>query len=165
MDFSLDMDTLKALVRLMADHGLHELEVQDDGKKIHLKRGESERHQAVSMIPSFAPPHAMPAAPAPAAHAPAAAPASPKPAGGPPHGIREVKSPMVGTFYRAPSPDAPPFVEVGDKVSEESVLCIIEAMKVMNEIKAECKGEIVKILVANGESVEYGQPLYQVKVG
>jgi acetyl-CoA carboxylase biotin carboxyl carrier protein len=70
---------------------------------------------------------------------------------------------MVGTFYRAPSPDSPNFVEEGAHVTEDSVLCIIEAMKVMNEIKAECQGELVKILVANGEAVEYGEPLFHVR--
>jgi acetyl-CoA carboxylase biotin carboxyl carrier protein len=78
-------------------------------------------------------------------------------------GVEEIVSPMVGVFYRAPSPDADPFVEVGDTISEDQVLCIVEAMKVMNEIKSEISGEIVKILVENGKQVEYNQPLFLVK--
>jgi acetyl-CoA carboxylase biotin carboxyl carrier protein len=77
--------------------------------------------------------------------------------------IHEFKSPMVGTFYRAPSPESPPYVTEGDRVSKEAVLCIIEAMKVMNEIKAEISGEIVEILVENGEAVEFGQPLFLIR--
>jgi len=78
-------------------------------------------------------------------------------------GVKVITSPMVGTFYRAAGPDASPFVEEGAAVHDDTVLCIIEAMKVMNEIKAECSGEVVKILVANGEAVEYGEPLFHVK--
>jgi acetyl-CoA carboxylase biotin carboxyl carrier protein len=80
-----------------------------------------------------------------------------------PKGIEEITSPMIGTFYRAPAPDADPFADVGKRVDDESVVCIIEAMKVMNEIKAECVGEIVEVLVENGEPVEFGQPLFLVK--
>lgn len=75
----------------------------------------------------------------------------------------EVKSPMVGTFYRAPSPDSPPYVETGDQVNKDSVLCIVEAMKLMNEIKAEISGSVVDILVENGQPVEYGQPMFKIK--
>ena len=78
--------------------------------------------------------------------------------------IKVITSPMVGTFYRAPSPDAAHFVEEDQEISEDKVLCIIEAMKVMNEIKAECSGDLVKILVANGEAVEYGEPLFHVRL-
>ena len=164
MDLRLDMETLKTLAKLMNDHHLHELEVAEEGKRIHLKRAETEKHH-VSVVATFALPLHAPAPAAAASHA------APTPVGtsakapAAPAGVKEVKSPMVGTFYRSPSPDAPPFVEEGDKVTEESVLCIIEAMKVMNEIKADTRGDVVKILVANGESVEYGQPLFHVKVG
>jgi len=163
VDFNLDVDTLRSLIKLMADNGLNELELEEEGKRIHLRRGD-ERH-APMVMPQL---HA-PAAPAfslgsggGAPAAPAAAPAAK--AGGLPPGVKEIKSPMVGTFYRSPSPDAASFVEVGDKVQEDTVLCIIEAMKVMNEIKAEMKGEIVKVLAANGEAVEYGEPLFHVKI-
>lgn len=161
MDLNLDLDTLKALIKLMSDNGLNELELEEEGKRVHLRKGDEVRHA----------PMVMPAPAHPAVHnAPAASHSAPAPAaagkGGPlPAGVKEIKSPMVGTFYRSPSPDAASFVEVGDKVQEDTVLCIIEAMKVMNEIKAECKGEIVKICVANGEAVEYGEPLFHVKLG
>ena len=109
---------------------------------------------------------------APAHHAPAPAPSGGGGGGGgkeaaaePGAGIKVIRSPMVGTFYRSPSPEASSFVEEGQQVTDDTVLCIIEAMKVMNEIKAECRGEIVKILVANGEAVEYGEPLFHVKLG
>jgi acetyl-CoA carboxylase biotin carboxyl carrier protein len=93
-----------------------------------------------------------------------AAPVSPVgAAAGPPAGTEVFTSPMVGTFYRAPSPDAEVFVREGDAINEDSTLCIIEAMKVMNEIKAEMRGEVVEILVQNGEPVDYGQPLFAIK--
>lgn len=79
-------------------------------------------------------------------------------------GIHVITSPMVGTFYRSPSPDAGPFIEEGQRCEENSVLCILEAMKVMNEIRADCAGEVVKVLVANGEAVEYGEPLFHVRL-
>jgi acetyl-CoA carboxylase biotin carboxyl carrier protein len=163
VDFNLDVDTLKSLIKLMADNGLNELELEEEGKRIHLRRGDDGRHHPVAM-PSIA--HALPAPSAfGGAPAAAAAPAAGAKPGALPPGVKEIKSPMVGTYYRSPSPDAAAFCEVGDKVQEDTVLCIIEAMKVMNEIRAECKGEIVKICVANGEAVEYGEPLFHVKLG
>ena len=95
----------------------------------------------------------------------AAAPAAAEPEPAAPKRGEEILSPMVGTFYRAPSPDTSPFVEVGDRIGRESVVCIVEAMKVMNEIKAEVEGEILEILVQNGEPVEFGQPLFLVRSG
>jgi acetyl-CoA carboxylase biotin carboxyl carrier protein len=162
VDFNLDADTLKSLIKLMTENGLHELELEEDGRRIHLRRGEE--HRAGVVVPAVA--HA----PTPsfslggAASAPPAAAAPAAKAGALPPGVKEIKSPMVGTFYRSPSPDAASFVEVGDKVQEDTCLCIIEAMKVMNEIKAEVKGEIVKVCAANGEAVEYGEPLFHVKI-
>jgi acetyl-CoA carboxylase biotin carboxyl carrier protein len=164
VDFNLDVDTLKSLIKLMTDNGLHELELEEEGKRIHLRRGEERGHGGHAPViahapaPAFSMPHVAPSAPAAS------------PAGGGkggealPPGVKVIKSPMVGTFYRSPSPDAASFVEAGDKVQEDTVLCIIEAMKVMNEIKAEVKGEIVKVLAANGEAVEYGEPLFHVKI-
>ena len=104
----------------------------------------------------------MPAAVAPAAAAGAEAPEAAAEAG-PPPGTVPFESPMVGTFYRAASPDADPFVSAGTQVNDETVICIIEAMKVMNEIKAETRGEVVEVLVENGEPVEFGQPLFLLK--
>ncbi|MEZ0228467.1 MAG: acetyl-CoA carboxylase biotin carboxyl carrier protein [Planctomycetota bacterium] len=164
MDFNLDVDTLKSLIKLMADNGLHELELEEEGKRIHLRRGEERGHATHAPViahapaPAFSMPHVAPSAPA-------ASPAAGGKGGEPlPPGVKVIKSPMVGTFYRSPSPDASSFVEAGDKVQEDTVLCIIEAMKVMNEIRAEVKGEIVKCLAANGEAVEYGEPLFHVKI-
>jgi acetyl-CoA carboxylase biotin carboxyl carrier protein len=161
VDFNLDVDTLKSLIKLMTDNGLHELEVEEEGKRIHLRRGE-ERSQVVMPAAAHAPAPAFSLGSMASPSAPASAPAAK--AGALPPGVKEIKSPMVGTFYRSPSPDAASFVEVGDKVQEDTVLCIIEAMKVMNEIKAEVKGEIVKVFAANGEAVEYGEPLFHVKI-
>ena len=162
MDFNLDVDTLKSLIKLMTDNGLHELELEEEGKRIHLRRGEERTHatHAPAIVHAPAPAFSM----APSASAAPSSAAAPSGKGGDlPPGVKVIKSPMVGTFYRSPSPDAAAFVENGDKVQEDTVLCIIEAMKVMNEIKAEVKGEIVKCLAANGEAVEYGQPLFLVK--
>lgn len=159
----MDLNLLRKLVRLMERGELAELDISDDkaGLKVHLRRFEEQSAaaptvQVVGGGPVGAP---VPMAAAPAAAAPASAPA------GPPPGTVEFTSPMVGTFYRSPSPDADPFCEVGTKVNAESVLCIVEAMKVMNEIKAEMSGEIVEILVDNGEPIEFGQPLFLVKKG
>jgi acetyl-CoA carboxylase biotin carboxyl carrier protein len=156
-----DLSDLQTLLDLMGRYGLSELELEGEGRKIRFKKPEP---QPVFPAVSFgaAPPVvAMPQAPAPAAvPAPAAAPA----AGPPPlpANVHEVKSPMVGTFYRAPSPEADPFVKEGDKVEESTVLCIIEAMKVMNEIAAGISGMVKEILVKNGESVEFGQPIFRI---
>jgi acetyl-CoA carboxylase biotin carboxyl carrier protein len=130
---------------------LSEFELEEEGFKLRLSRNNGETA-----------PQIIQAAPAPAAAAPAA-PAAEAAAPAEEEGISLVKSPMVGTFYRSPSPDSPAFVDVGDKISEDSVVCIIEAMKVMNEIQAETKGTITEILVENGDSIEFGQPLFKVK--
>ncbi|MCA9001897.1 MAG: acetyl-CoA carboxylase biotin carboxyl carrier protein [Planctomycetes bacterium] len=161
----MDLKLIRNLVRLMERGELSELEIDDQkaGMRLHLKRGRaaSESMGPVMMVPpagSMAPMHEMAApAPAPAAHA--------LEEGGRPAGVVEITSPMVGTFYRASGPDEDPFTSVGTRVDAESVVCIIEAMKVMNEIKAEMSGEIVEILVENGEPVEFGQPLFLVKRG
>jgi len=155
----MELKTIQRLVQLMQRGDVTELEIDDPstGFKVRLKRG------VEPPAPSAAAPvvhvtHAGGLAAAPAATAPAAAPEAPAeppaPAGKP------FLSPMVGTFYRASSPDAEPFVSVGSSVNEDTVMCIIEAMKVMNEIKAETSGRIVEVLVENGEPVEFGQPLF-----
>ncbi len=148
----MDLQEVLKLLELMENHGLDEVEVEQGGTRIRLKKSSPVVAPAPVIVQA---PHAAPAhAAAPAA--PAAAPAEDK-------NIARILSPMVGTFYRAASPDAEPFVNVGDTVNAEQVVCIIEAMKVMNEIKAETDGEVVEVLVENGESVEYGQPLYTVR--
>ena len=134
---------------------LSEFELEEEGFKLRLSRKSGESVPQILQAAPVAQAAAPAAAPAPAAEAPA-------PAGDEP-GTSVVKSPMVGTFYRSPSPDSPDFVDVGAKISEDSVVCIIEAMKVMNEIQAEIKGTITEILVENGDAIEFGQPLFKVK--
>ncbi|MBK6941139.1 MAG: acetyl-CoA carboxylase biotin carboxyl carrier protein [Planctomycetes bacterium] len=155
----MDMGAIEHLIRLMTDNGLMEVEVRSgEDRKIRLSRRANDSQPMMFSSPT---PQAFAAAPpaaagsAPAAGAPAAK--------SRPSDVFEFVSPMVGTFYRAPSPEAPPYCSTGDKVQPGSVLCIIEAMKVMNEIKAELGGEVVDILVENGEAVEFGQPLLHIK--
>lgn len=159
----MDLKLIRNLIRLMERGEVTELEVEDEkaGLSVRLRRGaEAGSGAQVVMVPGSA--HA-PAPLAPAAAAPAPQDAAAPPAAERPEGLIEITSPMVGTFYRSPSPDADPFVGAGDSVDEESVVCIIEAMKVMNEIRAECRGTIVELLVENGEPVEFGQPLFLIK--
>jgi acetyl-CoA carboxylase biotin carboxyl carrier protein len=150
----MDPALLQELVKLMAANDLNTLEVRDGDQRITLKRG-----PAVAKGPVVVAQPAAIAAPGPAVAAPAAA----KPPEDPMAGYKEIKSPMVGTFYSKPSPDAKPFVQVGSPVSEETDVCIIEAMKVFNNIKAECRGTIARICFQDGQSVEFGSVLYLVK--
>lgn len=152
----MDIKLIKQVVDLMKRSDISEFEFEEDGFKLRLS---SQNAQA---------PQVIQAAPAPAAQAPNPAPApfgadEPTAPAAEEKGISIIKSPMVGTFYRASSPESPPFVDVGAKVTADSVVCIIEAMKVMNEIQAEFGGKITEVLVENGEAVEYGQPLFKVK--
>jgi len=145
---------------------LSEFEFEEEGFKIKIKRG-SGGQPIITSAPLSG--HPLPASSVPVeATAPAprtSAPAAPASASGADEaGFAYVKSPMVGTFYRSPSPENPAFVEVNAKVEEKTVVCIIEAMKIMNEIQAETKGTIVEILVENGQPVEYGQRLFKVKL-
>jgi acetyl-CoA carboxylase biotin carboxyl carrier protein len=145
----MDLRDVKRLVHLMDLHGLTEVELEDAGRRVRLKKG-ADAHAAV-------PAHVVAPVPAPGSSAPASAVGAAAPKGS------EIRSPMVGTFYRSPSPEAAPFVEVGDTVRKDTVVCIIEAMKVMNEIKAECDGEVLAVLAQNGEAVEFDQPLFLVR--
>lgn len=145
---------------------LSEFEFEEEGFKIKIKRGAGGMPIVTGgpMAPQVFHPVSAPSEAAPAAsRAPAASTAATAP-GGDEAGFAYVKSPMVGTFYRSPSPENPAFVEVGAKVEEKTVVCIIEAMKIMNEIQAEAKGTVVEILVENGQPVEYGQRLFKVKL-
>ncbi len=155
----MDFRELKKLVQLMNDNDLLELEIEEEGKRVTLRKDGG--GVAPAAPPQYALPHAVHPAPAPAD-----APSVPEPAepAGPPAGTREIVSPMVGTFYRRPSPDADPYTNIGEHVNGETIVCIVEAMKVNNEIKAEMDGEIVEILVEDGEPVEFDQPLFRVKV-
>jgi acetyl-CoA carboxylase biotin carboxyl carrier protein len=147
---------VKDLIALMADNGLTEIELVEADSRILLRRGGI---SAPAGGPVAAPiQYAAPVA------APAAVPASPATAAAQPdEKLLTIKSPMVGTYYAAPSPDAGPYVSIGSAVDDKTVVCIIEAMKVFNPIAAEVSGTITRILVTNGQVVEYGQPLFLVK--
>jgi acetyl-CoA carboxylase biotin carboxyl carrier protein len=151
----MDIKDIKRIIELMKENELSEFELAEEGFRISLRRKGFGVEPQVIMTPMHAPaPAAAPVA------APVAVPAAPAPA---PSNLIEIKSPMVGTFYRSSSPESEAFVGLGKEVDQESVVCIIEAMKVMNEIKAEVKGTIRKILVENATSVEFGQPLFLVE--
>jgi acetyl-CoA carboxylase biotin carboxyl carrier protein len=156
------MDELRELIALLRDNGLAELELENSGFRVRLRR---ESAMAEWTRPVEA-----------SATAPAPAPAPPPAPSGPSHpgtqattaasqdqNLHIIPSPIVGTFYRSASPTAEPFVKIGSNVEQDSVVCIIEAMKLMNEIQAEATGEVVKIYVENGQPVEYGQPLFGIK--
>lgn len=152
----MDLRKLKKLIDLVEESGIAELELTEGEEKVRISRNPPAGTMAYA--PAYMP------APVPAA-APAAAPAAPAAAPEPAAPVIEghiVKSPMVGTFYRSPSPDAKPFVEVGSSVSAGDTLCIIEAMKLLNEIEADKSGVIKAILVENGHPVEFGEPLFVI---
>ena len=146
----MDLRKLKKLIDLVQESGISELEVTEGEEKVRIAKHAG---NAAPVANYYAPP------PAPVAAAPAAAPVSAAPAE--PEGA-SIKSPMVGTFYRSSSPDAKNFVEVGDTVAAGDTLCIIEAMKLMNEIESDVAGTVKAILVDNGQPVEYGQPLFLI---
>jgi acetyl-CoA carboxylase biotin carboxyl carrier protein len=162
---SVNMEELRELIALLRDNGLAELELENEGFRVRLRR-ESGYGPATAQTAE------VPLPPPPSASVQPAAPST----GGPTHpgthasteasqdqDLHIIPSPIVGTFYRSPSPAADPFVKIGSNVEPESVVCIIEAMKLMNEIQAEASGEVVKIYVENGQPVEYGQPLFGIK--
>jgi len=153
----LDLKDIKAVIDLMKKNDLSVFEMEKDGFRLKLQKGAGEQTVFTS-----APAPAGPAASALAAGSTAAG-AAPAPAAPPSSPLKDIVSPMVGTFYRAGSPESPAFVDVGKEVSEETVVCIIEAMKVMNEIKAETKGVIAEIVAENGKPVQFGQVLFRVK--
>jgi acetyl-CoA carboxylase biotin carboxyl carrier protein len=159
----LDVRVLEQIVKLMSANDLNTIEVRDGDRRVILKRGAD--IVAPSASSGFYAPPAM-SAPSPALASGAATGAgstTSTPAVTDDANLISIKSPMVGTFYAAPSPEAKPFVSVGSTVDEETDVCVIEAMKVFNNIKAECRGTIAKILVTNGQTVEFGQPLFLVK--
>ncbi|MCH8829106.1 MAG: acetyl-CoA carboxylase biotin carboxyl carrier protein [Planctomycetes bacterium] len=151
-----DLEKLRELVEMMEEHGLTEICLERGDEKWALRRGPVD---AVQMVPAAAvfPPGVPVAAPAPPTETPAEKPVD--------DGSVEIKSPTVGTFYSALTPDDPPFVTVGSKVQADTTVCIVEAMKVFNQIPAELSGTISEILVANGDPVEFGQPLFKVRTG
>ncbi|WP_211316636.1 acetyl-CoA carboxylase biotin carboxyl carrier protein [Desmospora activa] len=160
------MHEIRELIRLVDESQVEEFELDNDGTKIVIKKkGERLAESAIQVVqkpaPALEPVSAPAVAPVPA---PVQTPNEPAIEQVEDEaGLHPIVSPMVGTFYRAPSPDASPYVDKGSRVEEKSVVCIVEAMKLMNEIEAEVKGEVVKILVENGQLVEYGQPLFLVK--
>src|SRR5689334_5813294 len=162
---SVNMEELRELIALLRDNGLAELELEREDFRVRLRRegtAVSGDHGALTdtagqqITPGPAPAASSAPPPPPAGtHAPAAASED--------QNLHIIPSPIVGTFYRSPSPSAEPFVKIGTSVEPQTVVCIIEAMKLMNEIQAEASGEVVKIYVENGQPVEYGQPLFGIK--
>jgi acetyl-CoA carboxylase biotin carboxyl carrier protein len=149
----LDFKEIKQIVELMDKHGLSAFELDRDGNRLSLKKATADPGAAGGTHP-------------PQSHHSSARPAGPPATADESPGADEpeaptIKSPMVGTFYRKPSPDAPAFVSVGDEVKEDTVICIVEAMKVMNEIKAEAVGKITRVLVDDASPVQYGEPLFE----
>jgi len=151
-----DIKDIKAIIDLMKKNSITEFELERQDSKIRLKRGPNGGIPVVQ--------YDEPVAGGAPILLPSGAPSAPTSAPQPPAtGEIEVKSPMIGTFYRSPSPEAGSYVEIGTEINPESVVCIIEAMKVMNEIKAEVKGVITQVLVENAKPVEFGQPLFKVR--
>ncbi len=153
MNTNLDLKELRRLLRLLEKRNIAEFEIEDEKMRLRVVRG------GVRAAPAGAP--LVEVTPVAVASAAAAAPLPAKPAAD--ANLAYVTSPFVGTFYRSPSPDAPPFVEVGSAIREGQALCIVEAMKLMNEIEADTAGTIVEILVENGKPVEFGQKLFKVR--
>ena len=147
----MDLEFIERLLNLLSESNADEIEIEEDGKRIKVAKRSAPAPvtREVVVPPPSAP--AQAATPVPAAQPAVAA------------GQHEIKSPIVGTFYRSPAPDAAPFVEVGSVVQAGTVLCIVEAMKLMNEIESDIEGKIVKILVENGQPIEYDQPLFLIE--
>jgi acetyl-CoA carboxylase biotin carboxyl carrier protein len=152
-----DVRKIRRLVELMKEHDLNEIDLQQGEVRIQLRRASAVAATTVGAAPviSVAAAPAVAGPPAPESVAPAAPDAGAK-------NVALIKSPMVGTFYTAPDPDSPAFVKVGDHVGPDTVVCIVEAMKVFNQIPAEASGRIIAVLVENGAPVEFGQPLFKI---
>jgi acetyl-CoA carboxylase biotin carboxyl carrier protein len=172
---------IRELIRLMDETSVVELEVESDGSRLSIRKAPGVAQVAAGQPTPVTVEQAVASAAAAPAQTPVSAPqadvqpaAPPKPAqaeektGGNAAEagakFHTITSPMVGTFYRAPAPDAEPYVQVGSRVTEKTIVCIVEAMKLMNEIEADCRGEIVEILAENGQLVEFGQPLFRVRL-
>lgn len=153
----MELKDIKAIIDLMKKNSVSEFELEKQDFKIKLKRGSGSAPVVTIEEPAVLA-HAAPAAIAAGAAAPSPAP-NPKAASN----EVEISSPMIGTFYRSPSPESAAYIEVGSEVNEETVVCIIEAMKVMNEIKAETKGVVTEVLVDNAKPVEFGQALFKIR--
>jgi len=155
----MDLAYIKKVIKLIEKSEVDEIEIEEEGKKIRVAKHNSSQPAFIAQVPApvqqpiAAPSSASPAPAAPPVHAPAK----------PETKLHEVRSPIVGTFYRAPAPDAEPYVDVGQTVSVGSVLCIVEAMKLMNEIESDVNGRIAQILAENGKPVEYNQTLFLIE--
>jgi acetyl-CoA carboxylase, biotin carboxyl carrier protein len=152
---SFDMDELRELMQLVTEQGFTEFEFENENIRVRLSK-------AASYAPIPNAPAGISVSPQPHTGVPAQ-PEIPSPEADPDAGLYKITSPIVGTFYRSPGPDKDPYVKEGSKVTPESVVCIVEAMKLMNEIQAETSGEIVKVYVKDGEPVEFGQPLFGIR--
>ncbi len=151
---------IQELINFLSDSGLEEVNIETADFKVSIKRSAEQQVVAAAPAPVQAAPAPVPAAPA-AAPAPQPA-AQPQESGGPDANLIEIKSPMIGTFYRSANPDSPAFVEVGSTVKPGDTVCIVEAMKLFNEIESEVSGKIVKVLIDNSQPVEFDQPLFLV---
>jgi acetyl-CoA carboxylase biotin carboxyl carrier protein len=158
----IDLEFLESLIRAIDESSLDSIEIERGGTRLRLAKTPDTFAAPASAAPVASAPVAAAPAPAAAPAAPAPSASSPEPAPAVASGT-EITSPMVGTFYRAPTPDAPAYVEVGKKVSKGDTLCIIEAMKLMNELEAEISGTVTAILADNGEPVEFGQVLFHIE--
>ena len=145
----MNLKEIKEVIQLMNENGLSEIEIEKDGLKVRMRKGAGGYVESSVAQVSHAPAPQQAAASVPAAAVPA--------------GRAPIKSPMVGTFYAAPAPDAAPFVQAGSTVEVGQVICVIEAMKLMNEIKAEVRGKVTEVLVHSGDPVEFGQPLFVIE--
>lgn len=166
--FVFNLDEIKELIKLVDESSIHELQLEHDDTKLTIRKPNKTESLFVNSLPAgsamLPQPQVQPAQiaqPAPSVPQPQEQQAAASNVQD--ENMHTIASPMVGTFYEAPAPGADPFVKVGSKVNEKTVVCIVEAMKLMNEIEAEVKGEIVEVLVENGQLVEYGQPLFLVK--
>ncbi|AEI41232.1 acetyl-CoA carboxylase biotin carboxyl carrier protein [Paenibacillus mucilaginosus] len=158
------LSEIKELIKAVDASTLQELEIESEGSRLVIRKPNKTEQVVYASAPAAAPAFApvVSAPPTAPAAVPAQAPVEGKPAAADAN-LHIITSPMVGTFYESPSPGAAPFVSKGSSIKEKTIVCIIEAMKLMNEIEAEVKGEIVEVLVENGQLVEYGQPLFKVK--
>jgi acetyl-CoA carboxylase biotin carboxyl carrier protein len=162
----LDLKELKAILQILEEREIEEFELEEQGLKLRIRKAAAGNSHVLSVTPAAAPVASAPAAAAVAGPVDSRPTPAPAPAGGPApveEGLHIIKSPIVGTFYRARDPNSPPFVDVGDRVKIGQALCIIEAMKMMNEIECEVAGEVVRVLPENGQPVQYGEPLFAVR--
>ena len=160
----MDLTELKELLQILEDKEIAEFELEEEGMKLRVRKASATRE--VSVVPqsvAASTPASSPVPPTVASATPVAAPAATQPEADAEVGLFVVKSPIVGTFYRTPDPNSAPYVSVGDRVRVGQVLCIVEAMKLMNEIEAEVAGEVVKVHHESGQPVQYGEPLFTIR--